>query len=289
MRKSKIIYTIIVTLLLLSCGSDLSYQDQIKNYNYLVNKADSLISVENYNEAYQYANSAIEITDTLPNAFFAKGTAFYRQNRFEKAEENFDEVIDIEGDKSRAYKSRALVYLKMKDSDFLDDIDTYLESYPDDEGAHELRRDYFEAENDFDKAIEEYNITIKTHKDSVELYIRRSEMYLKNKDYDETLDDYNMVLSMRPDSPDIKSKKTLLEKKLNSNKNKNIFIGILIIGYIVYLLLSFLVLKPLVLKKAATQIGGEYNVSRDPLVWILPILLLMVFIALRTFDLIPNF
>jgi len=289
MRKSKIICTIIAALLLVSCGSDLSYQDQIKNYNYLVNKADSLIIVENYNEAYQYANSAIEITDTLPNAFFAKGTAFYRQNRFEKAEENFDEVIDIEGDKSRAYKSRALVYLKMKDSDFLDDIDTYLESYPDDEGAHELRRDYFEAENDFDKAIEEYNIVIKTHKDSVELYVRRSEMYLKNKDYDETLDDYNMVLSMRPDSPDIKSKKTSLEKKINSNKNKNIFIGILIIGFIVYLLLSFLVLKPLALKKAATQVGGEYVVSRDPLVWILPILLLVVFIVMRTFDLIPNF
>lgn len=283
------LFILILSLFILSCGDDLTYEQKIKNYNFCISKADSLIQVNDYKEAIAYSNTAIEITDTLSAGFIKKGDASYELNWLDVAEENFNKAIKIEGKSSKIYKSRALLYLKMKDSDFLDDIDTYLKSYGDDEEAHELRRDYLESQNELDDVIEEYTRGIKNHKDSIELYVRRSEIYLKNKDYDEALNDYDKILSMRPDSPEIIKKNELLKNMLYYKKNRNISIGILIAIYVFYILLSFFVLKPIVLRKAENQIGGMHTILRDPLIWILPIILAVVFIIMLQFGLIPNF
>ncbi|WP_178985640.1 tetratricopeptide repeat protein [Winogradskyella helgolandensis] len=283
----KLLY-LVLPLIIFSCSDGLTYDQKIKEYNSYIKITDSLIDIKDYKEAIKYANTAISITDTLSPAFIKKGIACYELNWLEFAEENFDEAIEIEGESSAVYKARALVYLKNNDSDFLDDIDNYLIYFPNDEEAHILKREYFENKEDYGNAISEYNHAIEKYKDSTELYIKRSNLLYLNGDYDETLTDYDKILNLDESNTIILNKKRELLAKLNKKKNMMIFIALLLTSYGAYILLSFYVLKPLVHKKAINQIGGEFKVAKDPLIWGLPIILVITFFTLFFNDLIPN-
>lgn len=280
---------LIVALIFISCGSDKSYNEQIKEYNFYTRKADSLNKSKNFEESYKYSNSAIAITDTLSKAFYTKGISFFKLNYLEDAEESFNEVIDIEGDGSVAFKNRALVHLKNNDSDFLDDIDNYLKFHPEDEEAHQYRREYFENKEDYDNAIEEYNLAIEKHKDSLELYFKRSNLLYLNGDFDEAIKDYESVLVLNPGNQLALTKKENLLQEMNKKDNLLIFIGLLFLTYILYVPISFFILKPIVLKKATNQIGGNFAVKKDPLIWFLPILLVVFYTVIYFTNLIPNF
>lgn len=278
-----------LSLFILSCGDGLTYEQKINDYRLYISKADSLIQIKNYEEAIKYANTAISITDTLSIGFVKKGKACYELDWLDFAEENFDKAIKIEGKTSKVYKLRALVHLKNNDSDFLDDINVYIKHYPKDEEAIELRRDYYERKNHLGNAILEYSNAIKKDPENVELYVKRAELYQKNGNYDDALIDYNAVLSFVPDDEMISNKKNELEALMLSNYNRNIFIILLIGIYVLYLPLSFLVLKPFVAKKVERQVGGDYTILKDPLIWVIPIVFTVVFIASYTLDYIPNF
>ncbi|TXD81866.1 tetratricopeptide repeat protein [Subsaximicrobium wynnwilliamsii] len=283
------LFILVLSLFILSCGDGLTYEQKINDYNLYISKADSLIQINNYEEAIKYANTAIAITDTLSVGFIKKGEACYALDWLDFAEENFDEAIEIEGKSSKVYKLRALVHLKNNDSDFLDDINVYIERHPDDDEALELRRDYYEQENKLDEAVEEYSNAITKDSDNVDLYIKRSELYFQNGNYEDALKDYNTILAFVPDNKPVEIKKTNLESLMSDNQNRNVFLILLIGIYILYLPLSFYVFKPLAARKAQNQIGGNFTMLKDPLVWALPIFLSIVFLTLYITDSVPNF
>lgn len=287
----KIFKTLLIlsTLILFSCSSDVSYEQQVKTYNLYTKKTDSLIELKKYNEAMYYIDSAIEITDTVPIAIYLKGFVSYKLNQLKDAEENFTKAIEIEGAKSKTYKDRAKVYLKMGDSDFLDDINFHIKNYPNDEEALKLKRDYLENKEDYDDAITEYNLAISKDKNSISLLTKRADLYFKNGDYEKSIKDLEQILKIEPDNASIKTKKDNILALINNNSNRNTFLAILILFYLIYVVISFRVLKPLVKKKAKSQIGGKYELSKDPLIWILPIILTITFFTLLFTNTIPNF
>lgn len=280
---------ILLTLIFYSCGSDLSYEQQVKNYTFYINKSDSLIKIENYKDAIRYSNSAIEITDTVPIAFYLKGLASYKLNWLDAAEDNFSKVIEIEGPTSFAYKDRAKVYFKNDDSDFIDDIDVFIKNNPNDEEALKLKRDYFEKKEDYDEAITEYNLAISKNKNDISLLAKRADLFFKNGEYKNSIKDYEQILKLNPDNENIKTKKDNILSLMNKNSNRNILIAILISIYLIYVTISIFILKPLVNKKAVSQIGGEFEISKDSLIWILPIILTITFFILLFTNSIPNF
>lgn len=280
-------YFLLLILLINGCGSDLSYEERMRNYHQYVSKSNTLITNKQYKEAIRYSNSAIEISDTIPKAFFLKGIACFNTDLTDEAESNFSKVIDLEGSFSKAYKNRAMVYYLKNDDDFLDDIDVYLDNYPKDKEALLLKRLYFEKKQAFDKAINEYSNAIEMDKSNIELYIKRSALYYKKGDYENTLSDYNTIIGLDDTNFEIKEKKNQLISLMQKNKNKNIFIALLIGGYLFYTILSFFVLKPYAMKKIKA-VGGEVKLTRDPLVWALPVILLLTFIIFYYYKLIPN-
>lgn len=288
MSTRKILF-LAASLLFINCGSDISYEQQIKNYNYYVNKSDSLIKIEKYKESFGYSNAAIEITDTIPNAFYLKGVASFKLNWFEESEEFFSEVIELEGEKSLAYKDRAKVYFKTGDSDFLDDIDIFIKNYPNDEEALKLKRDYLESKEDYDNAITEYNLAISKNKSDTLLLAKRANLFFKNGDYKKSIIDYEQILKLYPNNENIKTKRNNILVLINKNNNRNILIGLLVAIYIIYIVISIFVLKPIVNKKAISQIGGKFELSKDPLIWVLPIILSITFLTLLFTNSVPNF
>jgi len=288
MKLSKTLF-ILSTLIFFSCSSDISYEQQVRTYNLYTKKTDSLIELKKYNEAMPYINAAIEITDTVPIAIYLKGFASYKLNRLEDAEENFSKAIELEGEKSKTYKDRAKVYLKMGDSDFLDDINIHSKNYPNDEEALTLKRDYLEEKEDYDEAINEYNLAISKNKNDINLLTKRADLYFKNGDYENSVKDYEEILKLNPENEEIKTKKDNILTLMDKNTNRNILIAILISFYLIYVAISFLILKPLANKKAISQIGGEFEISKDPLIWVLPMILTITFFTLFFTNLIPNF
>jgi tetratricopeptide (TPR) repeat protein len=287
----KILKTVIIlsALVLFSCGSDISYEQQVKNYTFYVNNSESLIKKEKYKDAIRQSNSAIEITDTLPIAIYLKGLASYKLDWFEEAEDNFSKVIEIEGQTSKAYKDRAKVYFKTGDSDFIDDIDIFIKNYPNDEEALKLKRDYLENKEDYDEAITEYNLAISKNENDISLLTKRADLYFKNGNYKKSIKDLEQILKLKPDNESIKTKKNNILSLMNNNSDRNIFLAILISFYLIYVVISFRILKPLVNKKAISQIGGEIEISKDPLILILLIILGITFFTLLFTNSIPNF
>lgn len=287
----KLIRTVFIAFILsfFSCSSEMTYEQKVSKYLELSNKSSSLIQEGKYKESIDYSKAAIDITDTLPSAIYLKGLALLELNKLEEAEEDFSKVIEIEGDSSKAYKERAKIYFKTGDSDFIDDIDTFLENHPENEEAHILRRDYLEKKGDYDGAINEYSLAITKHKDSIELLVKRAGLYFKNGDYQKSVQDYEKILKKDPENKEVKARKVEILALMDTNENRNIFITILVSIYLIYGGLSYFIFKPLVAKKAMTQIGGELEVSKDPLIWLLPILLTSLFVYILYNDLIPKF
>lgn len=288
MKLSKTLY-VLFTLIFFSCSSDISYEQQVKTYNLYTKKTDSLLDLKKYNEAMSYINAAIEITDTVPIAIYLKGFASYKLNRLDDAEESFSKAIELEGEKSKTYKDRAKVYLKMGDSDFLDDINIHIENYPNDEEALRLKREYLEDKEDYNEAINEYNLAISKNEKDISLLTKRADLYFKNGDYEKSIIDLEHILKLKPDNESIKAKKHNILSLINYNSNRNIFLTILISFYLTYIVISFRILKPLVNKKAINQIGGTFELSKDPLIWFLPIILTITFFTLLFTNSIPNF
>ena len=270
------------------CKSDLSHEVQIKKYNYFISNADSLTVAGKYKDAIALSDSAIKITDTLSKSFHVKGIASLNLGMLDVAEDNFTEVINLEGDKSTAYKERALVFLKTNNSDCLDDIDHYLENYPNDLDAHLIRRNYTEKNGKLEDAITEYSLSINKNKYNLDLYKKRGNIYYENGDYEEALADYKTVLQTELNDVELSSKKVEVENIISKIENRNTLIYLMLCLYILYFLISSLILKPIAEKKATTQIGGQIELEMDPFIFIIPIVLIITFIVMFYFELIPT-
>ena len=235
------------------CKSDLSHEEQIKKYNYFISNADSLTVAGKYKDAIALSDSAMKITDTLSKSFHVKGIASSNLGMLDVAEDNFTEVINLEGDKSTAYKERALVFLKTNNSDCLDDIDHYLENYPNDLEAHLIRRNYTEKNGKLEDAIIEYSLSINKDKYNLDLYKKRGNIYYENGDYEEALADYNTVLQTKLNDIELSSKKVEVESIISKIENRNNLIYLMLCLYLLYFLISSLILKPIAAKKATTH------------------------------------
>lgn len=284
----KKITILILSLFILSCGDGLTYEQKVKKYNYYTKKSDSLIEIQEYTQALSYINAAIKITDTVPIAFYLKGFASYKLNLLEEAEDNFSIVIKMEGANSKTYKDRAKVYLKNGDRDFLDDINIHIKNYPNDEEALVLRREYFEKRQDFKGAINEYSIAIEKNKNDIGLLTKRADLYFKNGAYVKSIQDYKTLLKLESNNDFFINRKSEIEKLISYKSNRNKFIYILLGIYLIYLPISFFVLRPLVVKKAQNQIGGKFKIKLDPLIWSLPIILFIIFVVSYYMDFIPT-
>ena len=75
--------------MIIGCGSDLSYNEQISQYNKLVSLTDSLNEAEDFKKAVEISTQAIKITDTLSQAFIQRGKANYKLKNFDDANDDF--------------------------------------------------------------------------------------------------------------------------------------------------------------------------------------------------------
>lgn len=213
----KIILLIIVATLSYSCGSDLSYEDQIKNYTSLVKQADSISLTKDNKKAEEIANKAIEITDTLGQAFLSRGYIRLKLKKWDESIDDFDKAIEIDGEKSQAYKGLAIAKLASnEEEDFLENINIYLKHHNSDIQSHELRAEYY-SKNDYVKAIQDYSYIIKVAPNKSSYYLKRGNLYTLNAQENLGLQDYKSYIQLNPNknNDEILYKRGILNLKVN--------------------------------------------------------------------------
>ncbi|MCD8444013.1 tetratricopeptide repeat protein [Tenacibaculum finnmarkense] len=271
-------FAVFIVLISISCSTELTEQEKKNLCNAHLVEAQKFLKQKNYQNVIAHANTVIKINETIPRAFLLKGIACSNLKMLDYAEENFEKVIELEGKSSKAYKNLAYIYYLKNDSDFEDAIKKYL-SYHKDEEAHALKRVYFEQKEDFSNAIKEYSLAINKEQNNADLYMKRADLYHKNGEYKNALADCETVLKIEPNNKSAKKSKEELLIKLNKSHGRYILFGILLAIFIGYVLLSFFVLKPILLKKMKS-LGGRVTLEADPVIWILPIILVIIFLGL---------
>jgi len=211
---------LVLSVLIISCGSDSTYEEQILQYNHFVKQADSLNNLKNYANAELIASKALKITDTLSMAYLERGNAYLGLNKLDDAIDDFSEMIEIEGESSLGYKGRAIANLHSGDKDdFIDDINTYLKHYKNDVDAHELRGDYY-SQSDYDNAITDYSFCINRNPGNLIFYLKRGNVYAINDQEKLSVNDYAKYINLNPgkNNDEILYKRGKLNIKSNNAK-----------------------------------------------------------------------
>ncbi len=193
----KNIFYILIVTLLVSCGSDLSYDQQIINYKKLTKEAISFKNKKLYQQSIQKCDKAIEISDTLSEAFSIRANSFIELKKYEEAIDNFDEVIDIEGEKSKDYFGKSMAYWYLgKKSDFIENIDTYISFHTNHYEAYWYRSLYNIEDKNYEKAISDLNACIKIKPNEAILYQNRANAFEQLGNKAASIKDNSMCLSL---------------------------------------------------------------------------------------------
>lgn len=189
----------LLSLLLISCGSKLSYEEQIDQYNTMIRTGDSLYKNKEYSKAIIRFNDAIKITDTLSTAFLRSGMTNLSMKNYDEAKENYSDAINIDGEKSVAYKGRALAnYYSIEYDDFIDDINIYITNNKFDMEAYSLRGDYYGDNEDYENAVNDYSICIKNNPNNSAYYLKRGNVYAIDGKNDLSISDYKIYTKLTP-------------------------------------------------------------------------------------------
>ena len=118
-----------------------------------------------------------EIKDLTAVGHIIKGNAFYSDNNFEKAHEEYNKVIDIDPEEAVAYYNRGLTYVEL---------------------------------NNFDEAIKDYNKVLELGLEEIDIYQNLAEAYIITKKYKEAFKIAQKSLEKSTDLEDIIESKTLI-------------------------------------------------------------------------------
>jgi len=189
---------------------------------------------ENYTQAIQYLNNAINHRPAYFEGYFLRGYAKYYLNDFIGAEKDFSEAAIYDpynseifhfraivrsrqynfggaiGDYNTAIelnpknplffmnRARALLYVNKYDS-CLADLERVFELKYSHEDVYVLRGMAHTGKEDYDLAIEDFNRAIKKNPNHTNSYIKRGNVWMELKEPDSAIIDFNKAIAINPD------------------------------------------------------------------------------------------
>jgi tetratricopeptide (TPR) repeat protein len=125
-------------------------------------------------------------------------------SNFAGASDTWTRLLDSGIADARLLVSRAQCYRKTGEhGKALDDLNRYLELYPDDREAISLAGKTEAVTGDNLKAIELFSKNLKLHPGDPDCYIDRANSYLAAKSWDYAINDYSMSLDIKPGNADV--------------------------------------------------------------------------------------
>ncbi|MBN2774068.1 MAG: tetratricopeptide repeat protein [Prolixibacteraceae bacterium] len=168
--------------------SESLWTDVIGKYPYFaeayINRGHFYRSENNYQEAIQNYNKAIELDDNRALAFYNRGKAFFDTGQFDKALTDMNKAIELEPDFPEAYSNRGSIYA--------------------------MKNEYLLAIADFDKAIE-------MKPGNTEILANRTLAHFYAGNTEKALEDATAFLKKFPDDADMHNVGGLCYRRLGKD------------------------------------------------------------------------
>jgi lipoprotein NlpI len=150
-----------------------------------------------------YCTAAIqsgELSDQdLAIIFNNRGLAYYNKKNYDRAIEDYAQVIRLAPNDADSFYRRGLSYFEKNDySRAIQDFDEALKYDPNNVAALQKRGWAFEAKKDYDQAIRDYDRAISLQPNYGPAFVRRATTYQEKRQYERALADYEAATQVDP-------------------------------------------------------------------------------------------
>jgi len=134
---------------------------------------------QRYNEAIKDFDKAIKLNSDYAEAYVGRGLAYAEQQKYDKAIEDYNKAIKLNPDDAKAYYNRGLAYVELGEHErAIKDFDKAIKLNSDDAKAYYNRGIAYAGLGEYNRAIEDFNKAIKLNKDNAEAYFSRGLVYV---------------------------------------------------------------------------------------------------------------
>jgi tetratricopeptide (TPR) repeat protein len=143
--------------------------------------AEEYDSLRQYELAIQSANRAIAGNKDYKKAYVARGYAYYRLGKLDRALDDITQYVSLDPSDRLAYETRANLYaMRARYQQAVDDYTKAIAMTPfEEESLYKSRGESYSKLGQWDKAVEDFNQAIKLEPDYVEAYKLRALAYEK--------------------------------------------------------------------------------------------------------------
>ncbi len=167
----------------------------------LFNLANAKSELEQYQEALEDYDKALEINPNFAEAYINRGTAKAELSRWEDALEDFDKAIALNSDDARAYNNRALIFRRINRlAEALKDCNKAIEIQPDLADCYFTRGAVKLSMENPIEAIKDFDAGLRLNPTSAKGYNNRGLAKKKLKQYIEAISDFYKALEYNPDN-----------------------------------------------------------------------------------------
>ena len=165
------------------------------NHEGWVDKADFVLS----REAPAYFDRRVQANPRDIWARYMRGSGFLDKGDADSAIKDFDAVIQLDSNYSRAYNGRGVAWTRKKEYDkAIKDLEDTVRLDPKYAlGFHNLGYAW-NAKNEYDKAIKDYDESIRLDPRYTLAYNNRGNSWYAKKDYDKAMKDYDEAIRIDP-------------------------------------------------------------------------------------------
>src|SRR3989338_7098103 len=153
------------------------------------NRGNAYANKGQYDRAIEDYNKAIALDPNYAKAYNNRGGAYDNKGQNDRAIEDYNKAIALDPNNAAAYNNRGAVYAKNSL------IKALLDKNKNPRIADVYKNN---ADEDYDRAIEDYNKAIALDPNYALAYARRGSAYDNKGQYDRAIEDYNKAIALDP-------------------------------------------------------------------------------------------
>ena len=179
-----------------------SQQWLLENYNdvYFYRGTTNLY-LKDYQRAIQDFNQILEPESNFIEAYNNRGLAYFYLGDIERAIQDYNLALEVEPNFAEAYNNLGNAYADLEDNQqAIQNLNIYIEKEPNEESGYYNRGLVYVRQNEYVRAFQDFEKAIEKNPDSSASYNARGVVYKTINDYDHALQDYEKAIELDPTS-----------------------------------------------------------------------------------------
>jgi tetratricopeptide (TPR) repeat protein len=150
----------------------------------------------------------------LAIAFTNRGAAYFSEMQYERAIQDFSEVIRLDPQGPNGFYNRALAYKNKSQYDSaIQDFDQVIKLNPNSAEAFNSRGEAYQLKRQGDRAIQDFDQAIRLNPQDADAYSNRAIVYQGKGQYDRAIQDFDQAIRINPKDDEAYRNRGLVKKK----------------------------------------------------------------------------